>query len=192
MVKPRIAALAGSLRQKSYNKQLVRLAAAGAVAAGASVTVIDLAEHVIPLYDGDVERSQGLPDAVKMLKSMLREHDGLLIAAPEYNGSISGVLKNVIDWTSRPEGEEPPCACYKGKLAGILSASPGRFGGAKGLIHTRAVLSNIGCIVLPDQVTVANAANAFNEEGALKDERLQQAVEALAVRLVDICRKLGS
>jgi chromate reductase, NAD(P)H dehydrogenase (quinone) len=147
---------------------------------------------VIPLYDGDLESRHGLPDGVRALKSLLREHDGLLFAAPEYNGSISGVLKNAIDWTSRPEGDEPRCACYKGKVAAVMSASPGPLCGAKGLIHTRVVLSNIGCIVLPDQVTVANAANAFDRDGALRDERLQRAVETIAHRLVGICRKVLS
>jgi NAD(P)H-dependent FMN reductase len=171
---------------------LVKLAAEAARLAGAEVTQIDLRDMPMPLYDGDLEKAQGLPPDAKRFKQLMIEHDGLLISAPEYNSSISGVLKNAIDWASRPEPNEPPLVAFTGKVAALMSASPGALGGLRGLVTVRSILSNINVLVLPHQVAVAKAHEAFEEGGKLKDARQQQAVENAAKGLVVVLRKLKS
>ena len=121
----------------------------------------------------------------------MKGHGGFLIASPEYNSSISGTLKNVIDWTSRLEPDEPPLVCFRGKTAAIMSASPGALGGLRGLVHLRAILGNIGVLVLPDQKAIASAAEAFAENGSLKDPKQLQAVEQIGTRLAEVVTKLA-
>jgi len=186
----RIVALAGSLRSASFNKKLIRIAAAGARAAGAEVTEIDLRDIPMPLFDGDIEREHGLPPNAKVFKRMLIEHHGVLISSPEYNSAISGVLKNAIDWASRAEANEPALVAFKGKVAGLVSASPGHLGGVRGLAVLRSILSNIGVIVIPTQMAISRANDAFEPNGELKDERQQAAVEFVGAEVVGIAAKL--
>ena len=186
----RIVAFAGSLRSDSYNKKLIRIAAAGARAAGAAVTEIDLRDMPMPLYDGDVQRDHGLPPNAKVFKRALIEHHGILISSPEYNSAISGVLKNAIDWASRTEANEPPLVAFKGKIAGLVSASTGHLGGVRGLAALRSILSNIGVMVIPTQMAISRANDAFEPDGKLKDERHQAAVESVGAELVAIAAKL--
>ena len=187
---PKILAFAGSTRTDSYNKKLVKLAAAQAQAAGAAVTLLDLRDCALPLFDQDMETRDGLPAGAQRLKELMLAHDGFLISSPEYNSSISGVLKNAIDWASRPAPNEAPLACFTDKTAALLSASPGALGGLRGLVHLRAILGNIGVLVLPNQVAVPKANDAFNPDGTLKDPKLQGAVEKLCRNLVAIVSKL--
>ncbi len=190
MSTPKILAFAGSTRTASYNKQLVRFAADAARAAGAEVTLLDLRDFPMPLFDGDLEDQGGLPENAKKLKAIFREHDALLIASPEYNSSITAVLKNSLDWISRGEtDDEPALAAFRGKTAALLSASPGALGGLRGLVHLRAILGNIGVIVLPDQVAVSKAHEAFDEKGGIKDERSAKQVTRVAQGLVDFLKK---
>lgn len=192
MESPRILAFAGSLRSGSYNKQLVRLAAHAARTAGAEVTEIDLLDFQLPLLNQDDEDAHGLPENAKKLKALFLSHQGLLIASPEYNSSLSAVLKNTLDWVSRAETpEEPPLAAYTGKIAALVSASPGALGGLRGLVHLRAILGNIGVWTVPAQVCIPKAHEAFTLDGALKDPNPQAALEALARQLVDALRKLA-
>ena len=187
----KLLAFSGSARAGSFNKKLVALAADAARAAGAEVTLLDFRELPLPLYDGDLEEVKGLPDNAKKLKTLMREHDGFLISAPEYNSSITPLLKNAIDWASRQESDsEPSLVCYTGKTAALLSASPGGLGGIRGLVHVRAILGNIGVYVLPDQVSISTAHEAFDESGKLKDPRKIKQVEKLASGLVELTRKL--
>lgn len=189
---PKILALAGSLRKDSFNKRLVKIAAAGARKAGAEVTIVDLADYRLPLYDGDLEASEGIPEKAKELKKLFIEHQGLLFASPEYNSSISGTFKNVIDWVSRPEKGETPLIGFKGKTAAIMSASPGALGGLRGLVHVKAILGNMGVIVLPDQLAVSSAHDAFNEDGQLKDpKKLEQAL-GLGAKLTDFLKQFSA
>jgi len=176
---PRILAFAGSARTDSYNKRLVRVAAEGARAAGADATIVDLRDYRMPLFDQDLEAAEGLPAKACELKELMLDHDGLLIAAPEYNSSITPLLKNTIDWVSRPSDGENALIAYQGKVAAIMSASPGRLGGLRGLTHLRSILSNIGVLVIPDQVAVAEAHNAFTSDGSLVDEKMQKLVQGL-------------
>lgn len=189
---PRILAFAGSTRTESFNKKLLKIAAAGARTAGAEVTELDLRDLPLPLYDGDLEAEGGLPSHARKLKDIFLAHDGLLIASPEYNSSISGVLKNAIDWVSRPVAGEAPLGCFTGKAAALMSASPGALGGLRGLVHLRSILGNIHVLVLPDQVAVMRAAEAFAPEGGLKDAKQQAAAEGLGSKLANIVAKLKS
>jgi NAD(P)H-dependent FMN reductase len=187
---PKILALAGSLRKESYNKKLVKIAAESARRAGAEVTYIDLRDYSLPLMDEDLEASEGLPANARKLKDLFISHDGLLLACPEYNSSITAVLKNTIDWVSRPAPGEAPLAGFGGKVAAIMSASPGALGGLRGLVHVRAILGNIQTLVIPDQVSIPSAHQAFNEDGTLKDTRKNAAVEQLGAKLAHVIARL--
>jgi chromate reductase, NAD(P)H dehydrogenase (quinone) len=190
MMMPRILALAGSLRRDSFNKKLVSIAVHGAREAGAEVTLIDLKDFPLPLFDQDLGAEQGIPEHGKQLKKLFSDHDGLLIASPEYNRSITAVLKNAVDWVSRPAPNEPPLVGFKGKVATLMSASPGALGGLRGLVHVRSILGNIGVIVLPDQIAVAKAHEAFQADGSLKDPKQQSGIEGLGKTLASFLAKL--
>ena len=187
---PRILAFAGSTRRESFNKKLVPIAVKGAREAGAEVTLLDLKDFPMPLFDQDLEAEQGMPDHGTKLKRLFIEHDGLLISSPEYNSSITAVLKNAIDWVSRPAPDEPPLVAFRGKVAALMSASPGALGGLRGLVHVRSILGNIGVIVLPDQVAVAKAHEAFQPDGSLTDPKRQAGIEALGKTLASFLMKL--
>ena len=191
MSTPKILAFAGSTRSASLNKQLARFAADAARAAGAEVTLLDLRDYALPLFDEDLEEQQGLPENAKKLKALFREHDAFIIASPEYNSSITAVLKNTLDWISRSESDdEPALVAFRGKTALLLSASPGGVGGMRGLVHLRAILGNIGVIVLPDQVAVPKAHEVLDGAGGIKDERTAGQVTRVAKGLVDFLNKL--
>ena len=192
MSQSKILAFAGSTRRNSFNRQVLQIAVAGARAAGADVTVVDLKDYPLPLMNEDLEREEGTPEAATQLKQLFFENDGLLIASPEYNSSITPLLKNTIDWVSRKAEGEKPLQAYRGKVAALVSASPGGLGGLRGLVHLRSILSNIQVTVLPTQVAISNAAQAFNDEGQLKDTSLQQNVESLGKTLAETVSKLTS
>jgi NAD(P)H-dependent FMN reductase len=158
---------------------------------GAEVTVLDLRDYPLPIFDEDLERT-GTPENARRLKELFVGHDGLLIASPEYNSSITAVLKNTIDWVSRPVQGEPPLVAYRGKVASLMSASPGALGGLRGLVLLRSILGNIGVIVLPDQIAVPKAYDAFDPDGQLTDATLQNRVEGLGVGLVEVVSRLAS
>lgn len=187
----KIMAFAGSNRQDSFNKKLVKIAIVGAKAAGAEVTYLDFRDLPLPLYDEDLETSEGLPDNVLKLKAMMKAHQGFLIACPEYNSSITPLLKNAIDWASRPEPDEPSLVCFTGKVAMLMSASPGALGGLRGLVHVRSILGNIGVLVLPDQKSIGTAYQAFDENGDLKDRSQQDSIEQLGHKLATVTAKLN-
>jgi NAD(P)H-dependent FMN reductase len=187
---PRILAFAGSTRRDSFNKKLVSVAVKGARDAGAEVALIDLKDFPLPLFDQDFEAEQGMPDNGKKLKQLFIDHDGLLISAPEYNSSITAVLKNTIDWVSRPAPDEPPLVAFRGKVATLMSASPGALGGLRGLVHVRSILGNLGVIVLPDQIAVPRAHEAFNPAGALLDPKQQAGIEGLGKTLASFLAKV--
>ncbi|MCE2510052.1 MAG: NAD(P)H-dependent oxidoreductase [Alphaproteobacteria bacterium] len=188
---PKILAFSGSSRDGSYNGQLLEIAANGARAAGAEVTVVNLRKLRLPLFDEDFERLEGLPAGARELKDLMMANQGSLIACPEYNSSITPALKNAIDCASRPVVGEPPLACFDGKVAGIMSASPGGLGGLRGLVHVRAILSNIKVLVIPDQLAVGEAQHAFNTEGGLKNKGQQKIVEALGAKVAAFITKLA-
>ncbi|MEZ2240565.1 NADPH-dependent FMN reductase [Microcoleus sp.] len=189
---PKILAFAGSTRTASYNKMLVKVAATGARNAGAEVTYIDLRDFPMPLFDEDLEAAEGLPDNVLKFKELMIAHQGLLIASPEYNSSITAVLKNAIDWASRPQPSEAGLAAFNNKVAAIMSASPGGLGGMRGLANLRSLLENINVMVIPDQKAIPQAFQAFNPDGTLKDAKQQEAVQDLGGKLAGILGKLSA
>ncbi len=188
---PKILAFAGSLRKDSYNKKLVQIAAAAARNAGAEVTYLDLRDLPLPIYDADAEAQDGLPPNARKLKELMLAHQGLLMSCPEYNSSVTAVWKNTIDWASRPLPGEGSLAAFNGKVAAILSASPGALGGLRGLVHVRAILGNITVLVLPEQLAVARAHEAFAVDGSLKDAQQQATVQRIGERLVAVLKKLA-
>jgi chromate reductase len=189
--KSKILAFAGSLRKDSCNKKLIKIAIEGAKAAGADVTFIDLKDYPMPIYDQDIEDTEGIPANAQKIKDLMISHEGFLIAAPEYNSSISGALKNLIDWASRPSTkDEISLVCFKGKTAALMSASPSFMGGLRGLMHVKSILGNIGVLVLPQQQTIPNAYEAFNAEEKLKNEEHQKNVIKLGVQLAEILNLL--
>jgi chromate reductase, NAD(P)H dehydrogenase (quinone) len=192
MPPPKILTFAASLRHDSYNKKLVRIAARAAEQAGAQVNLIDLRDLPMPIYDGDLEREHGLPANAKAFKQMMIAADGFLIATPEYNKMMPALLKNSIDWASRAEPNEAPLAAFTGKVAAVMGASPGALAAIRGAMQARLQLSLIGTLVLPDELGIARAHEAFNEDGSLKDAKQQQSVAALAAKLVAMIRKLKS
>jgi len=181
----KILAFAGSAREESFNKKLVRLAAKAAEEAGAEVTLIDLRDFPMPLMDQDLQEREGIPKHGKLFKELLRKHQGWLIAAPEYNSGITPLLKNAIDWASRSESaDEEPLSIYKGKTAAIMSASPGGYGGARGLVQVRSILSNIKVSVLDDEVSIPKAFKAFDDAGRLTDPDQAASLQKLTQSLV--------
>ena len=190
--KVHILAFAGSARSDSWNKKLVRIAAKGARAAGAKVTDLDLADYPMPIYDGDLEATEAQPSNAKRLKTLMINSHGFLIASPEYNSGYSPLLKNTLDWVSRPIPEEPSLLAFAGKVTALMSASPGALGGLRGLAQLRQILSNIQVLVLPGQVTVPLAQNLFKKNGYLEDEKKQEETIELGARLTHVLRKLDS
>lgn len=190
MSSPRLLAFAGSTRADSLNGKLLRLAARDCEAAGGKVTLLPGSALAIPLYDGDSERDHGLPEAAKALKRQIAAHDGLLIASPEYNGSLTPALKNALDWASRREGDEPGLAADAGKTAAIIAGSPGRLGGARSLMALRHVLAALGVHVIPQQLALSQARAAFDEAGELVDSAQAAALSAIAQALVETTAKL--
>jgi len=189
MKTPHILAFGGSLRAASFNQKLAAIAARGARGAGAQVTLIRLRDFPMPLYDQDVEDTRGMPENAAKLKALFAEHDGLLIASPEYNSGITAALKNAIDWVSRATSpNEAPLSVLRGKTAAILAASPGGFGGARSLSQLRPFLENIGVTVLPEQVTVPKVHEMMDADGELNDSALQASVLELGAKLA---RALG-
>jgi len=186
--KPKVLCFAGSLRKDSFNKKLVKVACEAANKAGAEATFVDLKDYPMPIYDGDIEAESGLPENAKKLKALMKSHDAFLIASPEYNSTLTAALKNAVDWCSRPEPDEKPLACYTGKFAGLMAASPGALGGLRGLVAVRSMLSNINVVVVPEQIAISKAQEAFDAEGKLVDAKHQQAVEKIANRVVELVR----
>lgn len=188
-----IAVIVGSTREGSHNRALGDLAAASLEAQGASVTRVDLAAFDLPLYSAALETSSFPPAALK-LKALFAAQDGLLFVSPEYNGSLPPLLKNAIDWASRPTGDESLVAltAYRGKAAAIMSASISPFGGLRGLMHLRQILSTIQMLVIPEQVVVPAAHAAFAEDGSLKEALPASLVEMTTGRLIAVAKALAA
>ena len=188
-----IAVIVGSTREGSFNRMLGDLAAASLAAQDVRVTRVDLATFDLPLYSAALEANDFPPDAQR-LKDIFAAQDGLLFVSPEYNGSLPPLLKNAIDWASRPTGGEGLVAltAYRGKAAAIMSASISPFGGLRGLMHLRQILSTIQMLVIPEQVVVPNAHAAFAEDGSLKEALPASLVEMTAGRLVAVAKALSA
>ena len=184
----KVLAFAGSARRDSLNKKLSRVAADRAKHAGLDVTWIDLRDCPLPLYDGDLEAEQGIPDNARKLRALLDQHQGLIVVSPEYNSFITPLMKNTLDWISRPDGDIDGLASFRNKVALVMSASPGGFGGMRSLALIRQLLSHLGVTVLPEQLALPKAHEAFADNGALKDEQLLKRLDGMVQRLAQVLR----
>lgn len=185
----KLLAFSGSTRESSFNRMLLAYAVEGARDAGAVVTELSLKDYDMPLYDGDLEDRDGVPEAALELKELFHAYQGFLIASPEYNGLFPAVLKNTLDWISRPVPENT-LVPFKGKSAALMSASPGGLGGIRGLMHLRTQLSNLQVLVLPQQVNVPMAHKVFGSDGRLADDKKIAQAHALGQTMVAFTRRI--
>jgi NAD(P)H-dependent FMN reductase len=184
---PRILAFSGSARRESLNQKLLVAAVASVREAGGEVTLLSLNDYVLPLYDGDLEEAEGLPANAAKLIELIASHQALLIASPEYNSMVTPLLKNALDWCTR--GEDDP---FPGKVAAVVSASPGALGGVRSLKLAQQLLLHLGCHVVPGQTILPHADKAFDASGALTDARAQKSLRTLAASLVETAGKLST
>ena len=183
---PRILAFAGSARRESLNKKLLAIVVAETRAAGGEVTHLEINDFPLPLYHGDLEDEQGMPENAKKLVELVKGHDALLVASPEYNSMFTPLLKNTIDWCSRAD-DNP----FLGKVAAVVSASPGPFGGVRSALLARQLLMKLGCTIVPAECTLPKANEAFDENGGLKNARSLEAARKVAAQLVRTAAKLA-
>ncbi len=183
MAKPRILVFAGSIRTGAFSARLAALVAKELLSLDAEVSLISLGDYPMPLYDADFEAREGAPETARKLRRMMLAHRGVFIATPEYNASTPPLLKNALDWVSR--AKEPSADPFKGRFFAIGSTSNGRLGGYRALIALRQVLElGLGALVLPEQVAVSEAAQAFDDHGGLKDSRTADFLRTSLRRLI--------
>ena len=187
----RVLIFAGSARRESFNRRFARVAGQQVADAGGEATLLELADHPLPLYDGDLEAASGLPANALKLKEIFIAHDAFIFVSPEYNSSIPALLKNTIDWVSRPLPEQSGYVPFSGKPAALLSASPGHLGGIRGLRHLRDVLNELQMIVLPKQVSLPAANNAFDSQGQLTDPATNRRLGELVGELLGMAKRLA-
>lgn len=185
----KILAFAASTRAGSFNQAALEVAAAGARETGADVTLLSLGNYPLPVFDQDMEAKEGLPDNILKLRTIFAEHDGLLVASPEYNGFFTPLLKNTLDWLSRPAPENSP-APFANKTAALLSASPGGLGGIRALPHAKLLLENLGILVLPQTHGVGSAHDVFGADD-FAGSRHAQGLQALGRSLAETVAKLN-
>jgi len=193
MAAPKILVIPGSLRTGSQNARLAALAAKELVLAEAEVTRISLEDYPLPLFDGDLLAGSGVPQPAVQLKRMLMSHQGVFIASPEYSASVTPLLKNTIDWISRVrEGSEPTYAAFKGRVFALGSAAASSAGGVRSLMALRQILElGCGALVIPEQISVPRAEQAFDDNDNLKDEAVAAALRTAARRLVELAGMMG-
>jgi chromate reductase, NAD(P)H dehydrogenase (quinone) len=192
MPAPKILVMAGSLRTGSSNARLAALASKELTLADGDVTRISFADYPLPIFDADL-LSEGMPLPAAELRKMVTAHHGIFIASPEYSASVSPLIKNAIDWLSRPRDKgEASYTVFKNRAFALGSASPGGAGGIRGLMALRQVLElGCGALVLPEQVTVGRSAQAFDDKDNLVDENLAAALKNVARRLVEMASYMG-
>ncbi len=188
--------IAGSARTGSLNRRVAELGARISAANGIPATFASLGDYPLPLYDADLEAQSGPPENARKLLALMAVHSGIFITSPEYNASISPLLKNALDWVSRirdgpPEGSSPGLDVYKTRVFALGAASGGGMGGIRGLVAVRNVLEmGLGALVLPDQVLVGRANQAFDEHGHLADKDAQERYKAVIQKLARAARLL--
>jgi NAD(P)H-dependent FMN reductase len=192
-VTPRILLFAGSIRTGAYSGKVADCAQKELALQGAEVTRISLGDYPLPIMDQDLEREKGIPENAYRLARLIVAHDAVLICTPEYNGSMPPLLKNAIDWVSRIHRDNgKPLNPYPGKVVGICSSSDGHFAGIRSASHLRQVLSHIQMEVISPQVSVPRAAEAFEDDGSFKEERLRKGMTRLCKTLIEHARLLST
>ncbi|MEP7155593.1 MAG: NAD(P)H-dependent oxidoreductase [Betaproteobacteria bacterium] len=190
MTTARILAFAGSARKDSWNRKVLEVAAQGARDAGAEVKVVNLGDFPMPIYNADWHAENGVPPAMRELRTHMMAANGLLIASPEYNTSITPLLKNTIDWLSQDVDGENGYAPFTGKIGGLMGASNGAFGTIRALPQVSFMLSNLGVFMLP-VVAVPGVAKTFDENGIMTNEHSKRMLTGLGARLADTVTKLA-
>lgn len=193
MSAPRILVFAGSARKDALSKRVARAAVTALAEAGAQPQLIDLNDYHAPLYHGDREAESGVPDEIVRLTALIGASDGLLIATPEYNGSMPPLLVNTLDWISRifaAPGRRAGLEILAATPVAIVGSSPGALGGLRSLFHLRDLLGNLGMLVCPKQLAIGRANEAVSAEGVLADERQRAALLGVAKDLVHVVTKL--
>src|SRR5690349_9802693 len=185
MPQPKILAFSGSARKESLNQKLLLATVEAVRAAGGEVTLISLRDYPLPLYDGDLEDAEGLPANARKLIDLIKGHAGLLVASPEYNSMITPLLKNTLDWCTRDDDNNP----FPGRVAAVVSASPGALGGIRSLKLAQQLLLHLGCHIVPGNTMLPQAHKAFGPDGKLTEPRTQKSVQELAAKLVETVRK---
>ena len=188
----RVLAIAGSTRSGSLNRMLLAEAVRALETAGAAVTAAALEDFPMPLYQGDLEAREGMPPQARRLKALLADHHALLLVSPENNASVPALLKNTLDWLSRPDGGQNGLVAFQGKVALLMAASPGSLGGLRGLAHLRQILQALSVLVLAEQLAVPRAHEQFDGQGRLQDPKLLASIAGLARRLVSVCARLNT
>lgn len=183
---PKILVFAGSTRSGAYSGKTADIAQKELAMQGAEVTRISLADYPLPFMDEDLEKEKGIPENAVKLARLFVAHDAILIATPEYNGSLPPLLKNVIDWISRVrEDGGRPMRPLPGKVVAICSSSAGHFAGIRSASHLRQILSHIQMDVISPQVSVPNGGDAFNEDGTFTAQRLHKSMSGLCAALIE-------
>lgn len=191
MPSPKLIALSGSARRGSLNRAVLATAAIAASSAGAEITLVDLNDYELPLFNQDLEDAEGMPDAAKRLKALFRNSDGFILASPEHNSTYSALLKNTIDWCSRAENDdEPPLVAFAGKSAVLLAASPGPLGGLRGLFALRELLQNLRVTVHPEILAVRSAHEVITD-GVVTDAKWAKKIGDLVKDYVAFAGKLA-
>lgn len=190
MTTAKILAFAGSLRKGSWNRQVLNVAVRGARDAGGEVTLVDLADYPMPIYDADWHQANGVPQNMLRLRQQMMQAGGLLIASPEYNASITPLLKNTIDWLSQSVDGASGNAPFTNKIGALLGASNGAFGTIRALPHVSYIFSNLGVFMLP-VLAVPAVSQAFDAEGIMTNQRTRDAVAGLGAQLARTIEKLG-
>lgn len=185
-----VLTLVGSLRDGSYNRKLQIVASAMLIAHGAEVKDFDFRQSPLPLYDASLESAESLSEGVQALKNAIRNADAIIIVSPEYNAGVTPLIKNAIDWVSRQDSSKGTTNEWSNKVVSVLTASPGAFGGIRAQGAYRQSLAMLGAYVLPDTVTIPNAAQAFNEQGLLTNERSNDMLEKSMKRLLEVSSRL--
>ena len=185
----KLIAFSGSIRKESFNKKLIACAVNQFKEKKQEIELIDLADYELPIYNGDLEQSDFPEHAIK-LYTKFKESDGFVISSPEYNSSFSSLLKNAIDWVSRPQNNEPALTAFSGKTAMIIAASMGPLGGIRGIYQLRWVLENIMMHVSPTIMALPVAHEAFEEQGCLKDEKYRKMLESAVTTMIELTQKV--
>lgn len=187
---PKILVFAGSVRSGAFSGRAADVAQKTLAMQGGEVTRISLADYPLPIMDEDLEREHGIPENAVRAARHIAAHDGVLIATPEYNGSIPPLLKNTVDWVSRVRHDgRKPFRPLEGKPVGLCSSSRGRYGGIRAIAHLRAVLVRCRMEVVSPECSVPEGERAFDENGEFSDKRMQQSMEHLCRTLLEAARR---
>ena len=190
----RLLFFAGSAREASFNKKLALLGHHIAEANGIEAVFVELKDYPMPIYNGDIEAAEGPPERASAFKALLGEYQGVFIASPEYNSSVTPLLKNTLDWVTRVRAKgETGLEVFKSRVFAISGASPGYYGGMRSLLNLRQILAvGIGALVIPEQLALPRAMDAFEADGSLKDRNQQEMLKGVVEALAIAARKLAS